>query len=61
MKILIVCVMVVCGLLLLVLPKKYLYNPEKVSTEEEIKNVVVRFRIVGAILLVGAIFYYFVL
>ncbi len=53
--------MVVCGLLLLVLPKKYLYNPEKVSTEEEIKNVVVRFRIVGAILLVGAIFYYFVL
>ncbi len=61
MKILIVCVMAICGLLLLVLPKKHLYNPKKVTTEEEIKKVVNSFRIVGVILLIGSIFYYFVL
>lgn len=59
-KILIVCVMAICGLLLLVLPKKYLYNSQKVNTEAEIKNVVTRFRLLGVILLVGSILYYFV-
>lgn len=52
--------MAICGLLLLVLPKKYLYNSQKVNTEAEIKNVVTRFRLLGVILLVGSILYYFV-
>ena len=60
-RILIVGVMVVCGLLLLISPKKYLYNPQRVNTELEIKNVVMRFRLLGVILLIGSILYYFVL
>lgn len=53
--------MLVCGLIMLVLPKDKLYNPKKLKTQDEINKVIKESRRAGIIAIIVGLLFLFVL
>lgn len=61
LKILLICILALCGLFFLLSPKKYLVNLKKVKDEATIEKNVKNSRIAGILFLLLALLDFFVL
>ncbi len=61
LKIILACILGLCGLFLLLAPKKYLVNPAKVKDEATMEKNIKSSRIAGILFLLLAILDFFVL
>lgn len=53
-------IMVICGLVMLLIPKNKLYNPEKVKTQEEVDKIIKNSRTSAIIFVVLGLLFLFI-